>query len=203
MENNTNQSDLEVEELTKKEKFKKRLNDLWDLIKFAGIALIIVIPIRMYVAQPFIVSGESMYPTFDNGQYLIVDEISYILVGANRNDIVIFRYPKDPSRFFIKRIIGLPNEEINITDGEIEIINKNNPLGFKLEQPYLSEEFNFTGSYKTGDKEYFVMGDNRKHSLDSRIWGILPERLLTGRAYLRLLPFSKISYLPGSYIIKK
>ncbi len=189
--------------ISKKEKLHGILKNAWDLIKFAIIALIIVIPIRMFIAQPFIVSGSSMYPTFRNGQYLIADEISYIVGNPKRNDIIIFRYPDDPSRFFIKRVIGLPNEEINIKDGKITIINKTNPKGFVLAQPYLRQKFNFTGSYKTGNKQYFVMGDNRKESLDSRIWGMLPDKLVTGRAVLRLLPFKYISYLPGYYISNK
>ncbi len=187
----------------KKEKLHGVLKNAWDLIKFAIIALIIVIPIRMFIAQPFIVSGGSMYPTFRNGQYLIADEISYIVGNPKRNDIIIFRYPNDPSRFFIKRVIGLPNEKINIKDGKITIINKGNPNGFVLAQPYLRQKFNFTGSYKTNNEQYFVMGDNRKESLDSRIWGMLPDKLVTGRAILRLLPLKYISYLPGYYISNK
>jgi len=144
-----------------------------------------------------------MYPTFRNGQYLIVDEISYIVGNPKRNDIIIFRYPNDPSRFFIKRVIGLPNEEIDIRDGKITIINKQNPHGFVLAQPYLRQSFTFTGSYKTGNKEYFVMGDNRKESLDSRSWGFLPDKLVTGRALLRLFPFKYVSYLPGYYLSNK
>jgi len=210
--NNTNEPQLTEEKESvlinntdKKENIIKKKNwkNTLDLIKFALIAFIIVIPIRMFIAQPFIVSGESMFPTFDNGQYLIVDEISYIVHHPHRNDIIIFRYPKDPSRFFIKRVIGLPNEKINIKNGKITIINKDNPKGFELAQPYLKTPFNFTGSYKTGDKEYFVMGDNRNNSFDSRVWGILPEKLVTGRALMRLLPIKKFSYLPGDYISSK
>ena len=183
----------------KNPKFKKFLSDGWDLLKFAIIALVIVIPIRMWVAQPFVVSGESMFPTFDNGQYLIVDEISYILGSAHRGDVVVFRYPGDPSRFFIKRIIGLPNETISIKNSKVTIVNKDHPEGFTLTEPYINEK-NFDGdTYATKADEYFVMGDNRNRSSDSRYWGILPKRLLIGRAFLRLLPVKVISYLPGAY----
>lgn len=178
---------------------KEKKETIWDLIKFAIIALIIVIPVRMFIAQPFVVSGESMFPTFHDKEYLIVDEISYILGNPNRGDVVIFKYPKDTKRFFIKRIIGMPNEEIKINNGIITIYNEQNPNGFTLEEPYINEEFNTTETYKTGEGEYFVMGDNRNKSSDSRIWGVLPEKLLTGRAYLRLLPAKDISYLPGTY----
>jgi signal peptidase I len=153
----------------------------------------------MFIAQPFVVSGESMFPTFHDKEYLIIDEISYILGKHHRGDVVVFRYPNDTKRFFIKRIIGMPNEEISITNGEVTIINKENPNGFKLTEPYINEKFDTTMNYKTGEGEYFVMGDNRNKSSDSRVWGVLPEKLMIGRAYLRLLPFKEISYLPGYY----
>ncbi len=188
-----------MENISTKSKLREFFENSWDLVKFAIIALAIVIPVRMWIAQPFVVSGESMYPTFHDGEYLIVDEISYITGSANRGDIVIFRYPKDPTRFFIKRVIGLPNEKIIINNGEITIINKDNPDGFKLKEPYINEK-EFTGSeYTTKDNEFFVMGDNRNRSSDSRTWGILPKKLMIGRAYLRLLPFNEISYLPGKF----
>jgi len=192
MENNNGQID-------KKDSPKlKKKDSLWDIIKFVIIAIIIVIPIRMFIAQPFVVSGESMFSTFNDGEYLIVDEISYLLGNPNRGDVVIFRYPKDTKRFFIKRIIGMPNEEVKINNGKVTIINKENPEGFTLDEPYIEEEFDTTGSFKTGSGEYFVLGDNRNRSSDSRVWGNLPKKLMMGRAYLRLLPLKNISYLPGA-----
>lgn len=193
MENNIN------ENLPIKSKFREFIEGGWDLIKFAVMALAIVIPIRLWIAQPFVVSGESMLPTFHNGEYLIVDEISYIIGEAHRGDVVIFRYPGDHKRFFIKRIIGLPNEKILINEGKVTIINKEHPEGIELDEPYINEEY-FAGSqYETKDDEYFVMGDNRNRSSDSRFWGVLQKDLLIGRAYLRLLPLNEISYLPGKY----
>jgi signal peptidase I len=186
-------------EVPVKSKFKVFLENGWDLLKFAIIALVIVIPIRMWIAQPFVVSGESMFPTFDNGQYLIVDEISYIVGQAKRGDVVIFKYPKDTSRFFIKRIIGLPNEKISIKDGQITIINKDHPEGYKLNEPYISEKLFEGGEFTTKDNEYFVMGDNRNRSSDSRTWGIVPKNLMVGKAFLRLLPVKTISYMPGEF----
>lgn len=189
-----------IENIQVNSKFKKFIAESWDLIKFAVLALAIVVPIRLWIAQPFVVSGESMYPTFNNGQYLIVDEISYITGNINRGDVVVFRYPNDPKRFFIKRIIGLPNEKIIVKDDSVTIINKENPLGLKLTEPYINEKiFGPTGEYITKDDEYFVMGDNRNRSSDSRFWGVLPKKLMIGRAYLRLLPLKEISYLPGEF----
>jgi len=180
-------------------KTKKTLENIWDLIKFALVAVLIVVPIRIFIAQPFVVSGESMYPTFNDGEYLIVDELSYHLSNPNRGDVIIFKYPNDLKRFFIKRVIGLPNEEIEINNGQITIKNEEYPNGFILKEPYVDDNFNTTYSYKTGNGEYFVLGDNRNKSSDSRTWGLLPRNLIIGRAYLRLLPFNNISYLPGNY----
>lgn len=197
MENNNNQ--IGNDGIPEKSKMKKGLESFWDLIKFAIIALLIVIPVRMFIAQPFVIEGESMFPTFNSGEYLIIDELSYIIGNPIRGTVIVFRYPNDTKRFFIKRIIGMPNEEIIINNGKVTIINKENPKGFLLNEPYIDEQFNTTTSYITGDNEYFVMGDNRNRSSDSRTWGILPGKLIIGRAYLRLLPFKEISYLPGYF----
>ncbi|HLP86668.1 MAG TPA: signal peptidase I [Candidatus Paceibacterota bacterium] len=197
MENNNVQ--INNENNPGKTKLQKNLEGIWDLLKFALIAIIIVIPIRMFIAQPFVVSGESMYPTFNDGEYLIVDEISYILGTPKRGDVIIFRYPNDTKRFFIKRVIGMPNEEIIINNGKVTIKNKEKPEGFVLSEPYLGEKFDTTTSYKTGNNEYFVMGDNRNRSSDSRTWGVLDSKFIIGRAYLRLLPTDNISFLPGHY----
>lgn len=202
MENNIVQGSKDSS-LKPESKWKKHREGAWDLIKFAAIALAIVLPIRMFVAQPFVVSGDSMFPTFHDGQYLIVDEISYIVKGPHRGDVVIFKYPNDPSRYFIKRIIGMPNEKISIKDGVVTITNAENPDGFILNEPYLNEEFKVTQEYSTGNEEYFVMGDNRNRSSDSRSWGVLSRKLMTGRAYLRLLPLKDAGYLPGAFIEEK
>ncbi len=202
MENNIDEKvspltkDMVTSEKNKEGTFKQ---GLWDLIKFAVIALAIVFPIRMFIAQPFVVQGDSMYPTFHTGQYLIVDELSYSLKGPQRGDVVIFKYPHDPSRYFIKRIIGMPNEKVVINDGKVSIANKENPKGFNLTEPYINEKFNVTNTYTTGDDQFFVMGDNRNRSSDSREWGLLPRKLMVGRAYVRLLPIADAAYLPGAY----
>jgi signal peptidase I len=190
------ESNLDNQAVIKKNSNKKK--DFLDFIKYIVIAILIVIPVRMFIAQPFIVSGESMYSTFLDGDYLIIDEISYNLGSPHRGEVIVFKYPLDPKRFFIKRIIGLPNEEISITEGVITIKNSESPEGFVLEEPYLKQEFKDSFQFKTGEKEYFVLGDNRARSSDSRFWGALPEKFITGRAFVRLLPLKNISYLPGN-----
>lgn len=145
-----------------------------------------------------------MYPTFHDGEYLIVDELSYKIHEPKRGDVIIFRYPGDTKRFFIKRIIGLPNEKISIADNKVTIFNDENPLGFTLTEPYINEQFDTKTIYKTEKDEYFVMGDNRNKSSDSRVWGEplttkLTDQLIIGRAYLRLFPLDRVTYLPGYY----
>lgn len=199
MENSTEKTTL-ISKIKQKEWIKKQLHELWDLAKFIVLAVIIVLPIRTFIAQPFIVSGNSMVPTFQDKQYLIVDELSYNLGNIKRGDVVIFKYPNNPSRYFIKRIIGLPNEKIKIENGTVTISNKNNPDGFTLAEPYINGHFDtYYPTKEIGTDEYFVMGDNRNASSDSRTWGFVPKKLLVGRAYLRLLPFNTLDYLPGYY----
>lgn len=169
-----------------------------ELLKFALVAAAIVIPVRLYVAQPFIVSGASMDPTFETGQYLIVDELSYHFEEPKRGEVIIFHYPKDPKQFFIKRIIGLPGETVKIENGQVEVVDKNGKA-ITLSETYIKNQGNGSNMIKTlGAGEYFVMGDNRPESSDSRSWGVLPEKNIVGRAFLRLLPVQTIGILPGS-----
>jgi len=168
-----------------------------DTIKTLLIALVIVIPIRIFVAQPFIVSGTSMDPTFTNTDYLIVDQLSYRFNEPQRLDVVIFRYPKDPKRFFIKRIVGLPGETVTINAGAVTIDSPE--LGpFDLEEPYVTHVKIDSNNLTLGEDEYYVLGDNRASSLDSRVWGALEKDYILGKAYLRLFPTSKITLNPGS-----
>ena len=177
---------------------EKRDSFFTELLKFALIAVIIVVPVRLFVAKPFIVSGASMEPTFDTGQYLIVDELTYDFSAPQRGDVIIFRYPKDPSQFYIKRIIGLPGETLHIISGQVSITTvagKN----ITLPEDYIKNIGNGSDiDVPIPAGQYFVMGDNRPDSSDSRYWGLLPRGNIVGRAFLRLLPVQSISVLPGS-----
>ncbi len=178
----------------KKESFIK------EITKFSIIALAIVIPIRTFIAQPFIVSGASMDPTFATDQYLIVDQISYRLEKPHRDDVIIFKYPLDPKTYFIKRIIALPGETISMDNGKVTILNKENPKGFLLnEDNYITKNHRTSDTFtrELGLDEYFVMGDNRPQSSDSRTWGVLESKYIVGRPFIRLFPISKISIFPG------
>ncbi len=174
--------------------------ELLGTLRSIGIALAIVFFIRIFIFQPFLVSGESMYPTFNNGDYLIVDEVSYRLKEPQRGDVVIFKYPENPKRFFIKRIIGLPGETIIFKNNEVYIQTNSSADMIKLSEPYINQitiPINTT-EQKIDPDNYFVMGDNRGFSLDSRAWGQLPKENIVGIAGLRLFPLSAIEYRPGA-----
>jgi signal peptidase I len=186
---------MEPELNVKKESF-------WgEIIKFTFFALIIVLPIRLFIAQPFIVSGASMDPTFETGEYLIVDQLSYRIGNPERGEVVIFKYPKDQTKYFIKRVIGLPGETLEINGTQITIKNAAHPEGFKLTEPYIAanNEKIDTMSITLKNNEYFVMGDNRRQSSDSRAWGTLPRNLVVGTPFVRLFPFNRIGVYPGGY----
>jgi signal peptidase I len=178
---------------------KSKKDSFWELARFALIAVIIVLPIRIFIAQPFIVSGASMDPTFHDGDYLIIDEISYIISEPKRNEVVVFKYPNDKKKFFIKRVIGLPGETVDVKGSVVKITNEEHKQGFELDQEYVKNTSNTEGHYVLKDDEYFVMGDNRIASSDSRYWGPVKRDLIVGKALLRLLPISKIEFKPGHY----
>lgn len=164
---------------------------LFETAKFAVITLAIILPVRYFLMQPFFVKGASMEPNFEDGQYLVIDELSYRLREPVRGEVVVFRYPVDPSQFYIKRIIGLPGETVEVADGNIKITNNEHPLGFVLdESKYLSTAIATYGDLKKtlGQDEFFVLGDNRAASYDSRRWGVLPKKNIIGRAWLRAWP---------------
>jgi signal peptidase I len=174
---------------------EKRDSFFTELLKFAVIALVIVVPIRLYVAKPFIVSGASMEPTFDTGQYLIVDEFTYHFEAPQRGDVIIFKYP---SQYFIKRIIGLPGETLHIHQNQVSITTvAGNTID--LPESYVKNIGNGPDiDVPIPAGNYFVMGDNRPDSSDSRFWGLLPSYDIVGHAFVRLLPLQSVGLFPGS-----
>lgn len=166
------------------------------------IALIVALPIRFFIAEPFIVQGASMDPTFSTGQFLIVDRVSYRFGEPQRGDVVVFEYPLNPSTYYIKRIVGLPGESIEVKHGKVTITNTEHPQGLVLDESYIDSSHASTGdnvSETLGPTEYFVMGDNRAQSSDSRIWGPLQKHFIVGRPIVRLTPLSEIGVLPGDH----
>jgi len=166
---------------------------IWELTKIVIIAAVIVIPIRYFLFQPFFVRGQSMDPNFENGDYLIVDEISYYLRSPQRGEVIVFRYPQDPSQRFIKRIIGLPSETVEIKDGKV-IIYKDGEPQILNESSYIFDLATSGELQVTLDEdEYFVLGDNRSFSFDSRRFGTLTEENIIGRVVFRAWPFATIT----------
>jgi len=167
---------------------------IWDVLKIAVMALVIVIPIRYFLFQPFFVKGQSMEPNFENGDYLIIDELSYRLSDPKRGDVVVFRYPHNPSQRYIKRIIGLPGEKIEIKNGLITISSQDGSQVLD-EKAYLPQELSTPGiaDILLDQNEYFVLGDNRPVSSDSRIWGPLPRQNIIGKVSLRAWPISAMA----------
>jgi signal peptidase I len=180
---------------------KSGWKSLWEFIRFAAIVIAIVVGIRLFIAQPFIVSGTSMVPTFQDANYLIVDEISYHFHAPERGDVIVFHPPFDMSTYYIKRVIGLPGETVTIENGTITIKNAEHPDGFVLNEPYITPDTPGDSSSTTvPEGQYFVMGDNRPASYDSRRWGMLPAQNISGRALIRLFPLSEISLFPGEHV---
>ena len=168
-----------------------------EVVKIIVISLAIIIPIRYYLIQPFYVKGASMEPTFHDYEYLIIDEISYRFNDPYRGDIIVLKDPRNTSQFFIKRIIGLPGETIEVKNGTVTITNTTFPNGFDLnESAYLSEDIYTSGSINVelDADEYYVMGDNRGSSLDSRIIGPIEDKNIVGRAWIRAWPFNKLTH---------
>jgi len=176
-----------------------------EIVTFALIALAIVIPVRLFIAQPFIVHGASMEPTFESGEYLIVDQLSYDFHAPKRGDVIIMRYPKDPSTFFIKRIIGLPGETVEIAGKDVIIHPADGSQSFTLDESFLdpARVQNEFVSYVVEPGNYFVMGDNRIESSDSRTWGLLPKSDVVGHAFIRLFPITRIGVLPGEVTLQQ
>ncbi|MBM3272141.1 signal peptidase I [Candidatus Kaiserbacteria bacterium] len=172
-----------------------------ELVVIAVGALVIASLIRFFIAEPFVVSGPSMSPTLEPGDYLVIDRLSYRFAAFERGDIIVFRYPLDVSSYFIKRIVGLPGETIEIGDGAISLVTEDGARKQLLEGPFppQGKRHDRISSVTLGADEYFVVGDNRDASDDSRDWGPLRERYIVGRVRAQLLPLSDLSITPGAF----
>lgn len=201
----------QLPEKTPEIKDKNGAKAFWkEVLTFIIIAVFVVVPIRLFIVQPFVVSGESMESTFDSGEYLLVDELSYHFTNPARGDVLIFKYPKDKSKYFIKRVIGLPGETVEIKNNIVTIKNKENPKGFSLTEDFLDPKYKNSPNFLPNDitmtlkdTEYYVLGDNRLMSSDSRYWGPLDEKYIIGRPIFRLVKFSKLSLsspLPFTFV---
>ena len=168
---------------------KSIVSFIWEVAKIVLVALVLVVGLRAFVFQPFLVRGASMEPNFHNWDYLIVDEMSYYFRDPERGEVIVFKFPNDPSQRYIKRIVGLPGETVIVQDGQVVI-----SLGVENiqldEKSYVSSDTSGTVKMTLLEDEYFVMGDNRHYSSDSRSWGALHEDLIIGRVFIRVFPLS-------------
>lgn len=176
------------------------LEFIWDLVKTAVIVLIIAFGIKYFLIQPFIVDGNSMLPNFENNEYLLVEKITYRFHEPARGDVIVFHPPGQASDNYIKRIIGLPNETVEIKDNTVTIFNSDHPSGIVIDEPFIPSDFETLADqpdmkYKIGLNEYFVLGDNREHSSDSREWGVLPKDNIIGRSWLNIYPFKNFGVI--------
>lgn len=169
---------------------RRFLSSLLEVIEVAAIAIVAVFLIRGFLVQPFLVSGASMSPNFEDGDYLLIDELTYRVRPPARGEVVVFRYPNDESTFFIKRIIGLPGERVVVRNGSVTVFDGARSGGVLLEEHYLPEGVSTNGVYDMalGEREYFLLGDNRSYSFDSRSWGALSGDEIVGLVRLRLWP---------------
>lgn len=181
----------------RKSRLKRVVEFIGEIVKIAVISLIIILPVRYFLIQPFYVKGASMEPNFYDHEYLIIDEITYRFSEPERGDTVVFKYPKDPKQYFIKRLVGLPGEQIQIKDGDVYIIS--NGEVFLLDETYLPEDI-VTNLPLRGysdvvlrDDEFFLLGDNRDQSLDSRVFGPVKREFIVGRTWLRGWPLNRIT----------
>ena len=171
-----------------------------EFLRLALIAAAIALPIRYFVAQPFVVDGASMEPNFHDGQYLVIDELSYFLREPERGEVIVFRFPGNPKVHYIKRVIGLPGETVQIRDGAVFIVTREQSEGRRLAEPYLPADTRITGDFRFTLRagEYVVLGDNRGESADSRYWGVLDRKFVTGRAIFRAWPPAAFGPVAGA-----
>lgn len=194
---NMSEQKIVIESATEEESQPTTGSFLWELIRIIIVAFILMVGFRIFVAEPFVVSGSSMVPNFHDKEYLVVDKISYRFNEPVRGDVIVFKYPKDTSQYFIKRIIGLPGEKVQIDAGKVKVFNDQNPDGIVVTEPYLPNNdatFGKSDIVTLGSNEYYVLGDNRIASSDSRVWGILPDHNIVGKAWLRAFPIADFGF---------
>lgn len=195
---------------------------LKELLKTVVYLSAIVIVVRFFILQPFVVKGMSMEPSLDNNNYLFVNEISYRFVNPDRGDVVVFRHPENacnefidnnwfnrtfrqgPCINYIKRVIGLPGETVTVKNGTVTIKNEQNSQGFILNEAYIPKDIKLLGdmTVTVPQDNYFVLGDNRlpNASSDSREWGTLPKQNIIGKAWLRVIPLNEFGIVKkGEY----
>ena len=181
---------------------KSIVSFIWEVAKIVLVAVVLVVGLRAFVFQPFLVRGDSMEPNYHTGDYLIVDQLSYRFREPLRGEVIVLKFPLDSSQRFIKRIVGLPGETVEVKDGKVVIYGAEGDERTALvldESIYLPLNLQTPGDVRIDlkEEEYFVMGDNRPFSSDSRKWGVLEEDLIIGRVFFSVFSleaFAKEGY---------
>lgn len=166
-----------------------------ELIKVVVLAGVTIFLVRHFLFKPFYVKGESMEPTFKANEYLIIDELSYRFREPIRGEVVVFRAPVAQKDFYLKRIIGLPGERVKVEENKIIVYNTDHPQGIIVEEEYLVEETPGDITYSLGANQYFVLGDNRDASFDSRRFGPIDGDAIVGRTWVRGWPISRVEFI--------
>ncbi len=164
-----------------------------EIVQIAVLALAIILPVRYFLIQPFVVKGASMEPNFYDSEYLIIDELSFRFRNPERGEIVVFRPPQRDDQYYIKRVIGLPGETVEVRNGVITVYNEEYPNGFALKESYIREITEGRDRRTLAADEYYLLGDNRDASLDSRYFGAVNIDEFIGRVWVRGLPFDRVS----------
>lgn len=170
---------------------------LAEIVQVVTVALIIIFAVRYFLIKPFVVKGASMQPNFYDSEYLIIDELTYRFREPERGEVVVFHPPTkaggiEPSaQYYIKRIIGLPGEKVEVHNGVITIYNDDHPNGVVLDEPYIGEYTDGDISRPIPENEYFLLGDNRTNSLDSRVFGPVPISNIIGKVWFRGFPLDR------------
>lgn len=164
---------------------------IWrDLLESVVLAVVLAAILRFFIIQPFYIPSASMEPTLLINDRLIVNMLLYRFSPPKRGDIIVFRYPVDPSRDFIKRVVALEGETVEVKQGYL-FVN-----GRRLDEPYLPKQvMSDFGPVKVPPGDLFVMGDNRNNSDDSRVWGPLPKQNIIGKAFVIFWPPGRMRIL--------
>jgi signal peptidase I len=169
---------------------------VYDVFKTVATVLGVAFMIRFFLIQPFYVSGPSMEPNFHNNEYIIVDQVTYRFRTPHRGDVIVFKWPQNIAVSFIKRVIATPGETVEVRDGQVFIYNTKFPNGVLLNEPYINIPTSTNVKRTLGKDEYFVMGDNRNNSSDSRMWGPVARHLITGKVWVVIYPFEDFHTIP-------
>ncbi len=165
-----------------------------EFAKVVFLAGITIVSVRYFLFKPFYVKGASMEPNFYEHEYLIVDELSYRLREPERGEVVVLVPPVDQKEYFLKRIVGLPGERVQVSNGKVTVFNTAHPEGITVEESYIPQGVPTTGDriWTLGPNKFFVLGDNRENSYDSRRFGPIDRSEIVGRAWIRGYPLNRV-----------